>query len=140
MAGFLAFDSGFSSLTPDREISSSVRLQIINSHSLHMDLQSYFHYAIDCTEPRVFNWCDGLLHSIKSQLTKSKNGELKQFGYGSILASFFLERFPHLRLQVYWNILVPRDPRMKQWCDLMSWHVASPIIKYNDIFFDWLET
>jgi hypothetical protein len=34
MAGFLAFDSGFSLLTPDREIPSSVRLQLINSHSL----------------------------------------------------------------------------------------------------------
>jgi hypothetical protein len=34
MAGFLAFDSGFSLLTPDREIPPSVRLQLINSHSL----------------------------------------------------------------------------------------------------------
>jgi hypothetical protein len=34
MVGFLSFDGGFSLLTPDREISSSVRLQLINSHSL----------------------------------------------------------------------------------------------------------
>jgi hypothetical protein len=34
MAGFLAFDSGFSLSTPDREISSSVRPQLIDSHSL----------------------------------------------------------------------------------------------------------
>jgi hypothetical protein len=34
MASFLAFDSGFSLLIPDREISPSVRLQLINSHSL----------------------------------------------------------------------------------------------------------
>jgi hypothetical protein len=34
MAGFLTFDSGFSLLTPDREILPSVRLQLINSHSL----------------------------------------------------------------------------------------------------------
>jgi hypothetical protein len=34
MAGFLAFDSGSSLLTPDREIPLSVRLQLINSHSL----------------------------------------------------------------------------------------------------------
>jgi hypothetical protein len=27
---------------------------------------------------------------------------------------------------------------MKRWCDLMAWHVAGPIIKYNDAFFDWL--
>jgi hypothetical protein len=34
MEGFLTFDSGFSLLTPDQEISSSVRLHLINSHPL----------------------------------------------------------------------------------------------------------
>jgi hypothetical protein len=34
MVGFLAFDSGFSLLTPDREIPPSVQVQLINSHSL----------------------------------------------------------------------------------------------------------
>jgi hypothetical protein len=32
MAGFLTFDSGFSSLTPDWEIPSNVRPQLIYSH------------------------------------------------------------------------------------------------------------
>jgi len=73
---------------------------------------------------------------MKTQLTKSKNGDLKQFGYGSILVYFFLERVPHFLLQVEWGIPSPRDPRMKRWCDLMAWHVACPIIKYNDAFFD----
>jgi hypothetical protein len=34
MAGFLTFDSGFSLSTPNREISSSVRPQLIDSHLL----------------------------------------------------------------------------------------------------------
>jgi hypothetical protein len=34
MAGFLAFDSGFSLLTPDWEIPLSVRPHLIDSHSL----------------------------------------------------------------------------------------------------------
>jgi hypothetical protein len=34
MEGFLAFDNGFSLLTPDRDISLSVRLHLIKSHSL----------------------------------------------------------------------------------------------------------
>jgi hypothetical protein len=54
--------------------------------------------------------------------------------------SFFLERVPVLRLQVEWNIPGPRDPRMLIWCQLMARHVAGPIIKYDDIFFDWLQT
>jgi hypothetical protein len=27
---------------------------------------------------------------------------------------------------------------MLRWCNLMARHVAGPIIKYNDSFFDWL--
>jgi hypothetical protein len=34
MASFLTFDNGFSLLTPDQEIPSSVRLHLIDSHSL----------------------------------------------------------------------------------------------------------
>jgi hypothetical protein len=66
----------------------------------HMALQSYFQYAIECTEPRVFNWSDEVLHSMKRQLMKCRKGDLKQFGYGSLLVSFFLKRVPLLRLQV----------------------------------------
>ena len=104
-----------------------------------MALQSYFQYAIECTEPRVFNWEDVVLRSIKRQLTKCRRGELKQFGYGSLLVSFFLERVPVFRLQVEWNILGPRDPRMLRWCWLMARHIAGSIVKYDDIFFDWIQ-
>jgi hypothetical protein len=104
----------------------------------HMALQSYFQYAIECTEPRVFNWSYTVLHSMKRQLTKCRRGDLKQFGYGSILVFFFLERIPLLQLQVDWGLLAPQDPRMLRWCNLMARHVAGPIIKYNDSFFDWL--
>jgi hypothetical protein len=106
----------------------------------HMALQSYFQYALECMEPRVFNWCEGVLKSMKKQLTKCRSGDLKQFGYGSILVSFFLERVPVLRLQVEWGIPAPQDPRMKRWVDLMARHAAGPIVRYNDVFFDWLRT
>jgi hypothetical protein len=33
MVGFLSFDSGFTSLTPDRKIPSDVQLQLFHSHS-----------------------------------------------------------------------------------------------------------
>ena len=103
-----------------------------------MALQSYFQYAIECTEPQVFNCSDAVLHSMKRKLTKCRRGDLKQFGYGTILVSFFLERVPLLRLQVDWGLSAPRDPRMMRWCNLITRHVAGPMIKYNDSFFDWL--
>jgi hypothetical protein len=113
--------------------------RMAGSSAPHMALQSYFQYAIECTEPRVFNWADAVLRSIKRQLTKCRRGELKQFGYGSLLVSFFLERVPVFRLQVEWDFPGPRDPRMLRWCRLMARHVAGPIVKYDDIFFDWLQ-
>jgi hypothetical protein len=106
------------------------------SKSPHMAIQSFFQYAMECMEPRVFNWRDRVLRSMKKQLRKCKKGDLKQFGYGSILVSLFLERVTHLHLQAEWGIPTPRNPRMKRWCNLMAWHVADPIVKYNDVFFD----
>jgi hypothetical protein len=52
--------------------------------------------------------------------------------------SFFLERVPLLRLQVEWGLPALEDLRMLRWCQVMARHVAGPIIKYNDAFFDWL--
>jgi hypothetical protein len=64
----------------------------------HMALQSHFQYAIECTKPRVFNWADVVLCSVKRQLTKCRRDNLKQFGYGSLLVSLFIERVSLLRL------------------------------------------
>jgi hypothetical protein len=38
---------------------------IVGSSTPHMTLQSYFQYAIECTEPQDFNWADVMLHSMK---------------------------------------------------------------------------
>jgi hypothetical protein len=105
----------------------------------HMALQSYFQYAIECTKPRVFNWSDVVLCSMKRKLTKCRKGDLKKFGYISLLVSVFLERVPLLRLKVEWGLLAPQVLRMLRWCKLMARHVAGSIIKYNDSFFDWLQ-
>jgi hypothetical protein len=75
---------------------------------------------------------------MKKQLTKCRSGGLKHFGYVPILVSFFLERVPFLHLQVEWVITALWDPRMKRWVDLMARHGADRIVRYNDIFFDWL--
>jgi hypothetical protein len=76
---------------------------------------------------------------MKKQLTKCRTGRLKQFGYGSILVSFFLERVPIFHLQhVEWGIPTPQDPQMKIWVDLMAHHGGMPIVTYGPSFFQWL--
>ena len=56
--------------------------------------------AIECMAPTIFNWCEGMLVSLKDQLNKCTRGKLKKFGYGVVLISFFLERVLLMRPQV----------------------------------------
>jgi hypothetical protein len=89
--------------------------RMAGSAAPHMALQSYFQYSLECIEPWVFNWADAVLRNLKKQLTKSRHGDLKQFGYGSLLVSFFYERVPVYRIQADWHFLGPRDPWMLRW-------------------------
>jgi hypothetical protein len=74
---------------------------------------------------------------MKKQLIKCRSGGLKQFGYGSILVSFFLERVLDLRLQVEWGITAPQVSRMKRCVDLMARHGGGPIVRDDDVFIQW---
>jgi len=68
--------------------------RLAGSAALHVANRSYMQYALECLEPKVFNWCDAVLPVMKEQLTKVKNGKSKNFGYGSILTAFALEKIP----------------------------------------------
>ena len=93
-------------------------------------------YAIEDMEPTVFNWAEELLAVFKDQLTKCRQGELKQFGYGSILACFFFEQVPHLRPQVVFTDLRERDPRMMRWVRIMArMGVGRGKVKFGAPFF-----
>ena len=50
--------------------------------------------ATECLSPTIFDWATAVTTNIKRQLTKCKQGRVKQFGYGSIMVSFFFERLP----------------------------------------------
>jgi len=77
-------------------------------------------YALGCLEPKVFKWCEAVFSSMK-ELTKVKNGKTKNFGYGSILISFALERIPLMQPQhISLEVLRSRDPWMQRWVDLMA--------------------
>jgi hypothetical protein len=75
------------------------------------------------------------------QMTKSKTGWLKQFGYGSILVYFFLERVPtmHLHNKEWEEDPNPQDPRMKRWVGRIARHGGGPIVYYDHPFFKWLK-
>ena len=79
-----------------------------------------------------------MLANVKGQLTRAKNGKLKNFGYGSIIVTFGLERIPMLAPQ---NIPVdagqPREPRMVCWVALMARHAIEgvDIVRFPPSYF-----
>ena len=63
--------------------------RIADSTSAHLASKSQVMISIRATEGIVFDWCSGLLASLKDQLTHCRQGRHKQFSYGSILECFF---------------------------------------------------
>jgi hypothetical protein len=53
-------------------------------------------YAVEFLGPTVYEWCTSLLANMNSYLTDCKQGRMMNFGFASILCSFFLERVPGL--------------------------------------------
>ena len=89
--------------------------------------------------PMVYNWAEALLPVFKDQLTKFWQRELKQFGYGSILACFFFKRVPLMRPQVIFTEFRARDPCMLRWVEIMA-HTGGgrAKVKFKASFFRWL--
>ena len=68
--------------------------RVVRSQGVHQAYRAHMLYAIESMAPTTFNWVEALLPIFKDQLTKCRQGELKQFGFGSILACLFFERVP----------------------------------------------
>ena len=108
--------------------------------ALHIANRSYMQYALECLQPKVFNWCDAVLVVMKEQLTKVKSGRLKNFGYGYILTAFALEKIRLMQPQyISLDLPSPTKPRMQSWVDHMSRHAGKPQITFTEAFFRWFE-
>jgi hypothetical protein len=86
----------------------------------------------------MYDWCTSLLANIKSQLTNYKQGRKRNFGFTSILCSFFFEQVLGLNPRVDIDPHRLLDPAMSQWTEVMRWlgggRVPTP---YNNEFFFW---
>ena len=60
--------------------------RVAGSQGVHQASRAHMLYAIEAMAPTVFNWAESMLPIFKDQLTKCRQGELKQFVFGSILA------------------------------------------------------
>ena len=113
--------------------------KVAGTRASHLTSKSHMLYALHCMKPTVFNWCEGMLAGLKSQLNKRKRGTLKQFGYGAVVVSFILQQVPHMRPQVTITRLDPEDPRMLAWVTAMPrLGGGGPKVSYGSGFFRWL--
>lgn len=113
--------------------------RVVGSASCHIATKTQMLYALDCIKPRIFNWCDGILINMKERFTTCRRVQLKDFGYGSLLVSFFLERGPLYRPHdIEIDIPGRREPRMRRWVDIMSRHGGGHVYSYSLALFSWL--
>ena len=64
--------------------------KFVGTISAHLNTMAHMLYSLECMALTVFNWCKGILVSLKDQLNKRKWGKLKQFDYGVVVVSFIL--------------------------------------------------
>jgi hypothetical protein len=96
-----------------------VLTRIIGSASLHWASSSLNLYDLYFLIRTVYDWCTSLLANMKSHLTECKQGGKRNFGFASILCSFFFEQV--LGLGPIFDIISrgPHDPAMAWWTKLM---------------------
>ena len=116
-------------------------VKLCGSAALHVATRSQMRIAVDFFQGTIFNWCEAVLENVKGQLTRAKNGKLNNFGYGSIVVTFSLERIPMLALQHFpVDVGRPREPRMVRWVALMARHSeGGDIVRFPSTYFCWLE-
>ena len=69
---------------------------ITGSAALHQDSHVHMNCVVQCLNAQVFDWSTTLLDCMKRQLTECRMWRHRNFGFGTILCSFFFERVPSL--------------------------------------------
>jgi len=51
--------------------------KLVRITSTHMIMKSHMAYVVECMKPSVFNWWEGVLVSLKNQITQCKTDKKK---------------------------------------------------------------
>jgi hypothetical protein len=73
--------------------------RITGSTDLHQASRVHMHYAMQYLNAQIFDWSTTMLDCMKRQLTECRGRENKNFGFETILCSFFFDRVPSLNPQ-----------------------------------------
>ena len=68
--------------------------RITGSAAVHQASRAQMNCAIQCMNAQIFDWSTTLLESMKRKLIDFRQQTHMNFGFGTILCSFFFERVP----------------------------------------------
>ena len=63
--------------------------RIVGLSSLHQASRPMMFYVVEFMRPTVYDWSTALLVNMKHQLNECKMGRVRNFGFSSILSTFF---------------------------------------------------
>ena len=95
-------------------------------------------YVVECMRPMVYDWSTTLLGNMKQQLNDRNMGRVRNFGFSSILSTFFFECVLRLNPRVDVPLHRVRDPVKRRWEDAMCrLHGGRVSNLYPIEFFPW---
>ena len=135
-----------SSLVPVSRITSltlqtilSLIGRITGSAAVHQASCTQMNCAIQCMNAQIFDWSTTLLESMKRQLTDCRQRTHKNFGFGTILCSFFFERVPCFSPRMTIRGHLATFPAVCRWAALLPRQGGGRTVEaFDDDFFAWL--
>lgn len=111
---------------------------ITGSVALHQASRAHMRCAVQCLNAQIFDWSTTMLDCMKRQLTECREWNNKNFGFGTILCSFFFERVPGLSSRETVRGHVASVPTVCRWEALLPRQGGGRTIEvFDDTFFDW---
>jgi hypothetical protein len=107
--------------------------------ALHQDSRAQMNCVIQCLNAQIFDWSTTLLECMKRQLIDCRLQTQRNFGFGTILCSFFFERVLSFSPQVVVRGHQASLPAMCRWEVLMPRQGGGRTNEsFDDDFFSWL--
>jgi hypothetical protein len=113
--------------------------RITGSTAHHQATRAHLNCALRCLDGQIFDWSTTLLEAMRRQLTDARERTHRNFGFGTILCSFFFERVPCFSPRMTVRGHLASFPAVCRWAALLPRQGGGRTVEsFNDDFFAWL--
>jgi hypothetical protein len=135
-------DQGSSSIPVSRITSLTLQTilsligQITGCMAVHQASCAQMNCAVQCMNAQIYDWSTTLLASMTGQLTTCRQRTHRNFGFGTILCSFFFERVPCFSPRMTVQGHLATFPAVCRWAALLPRQGGGRTMEaFNDEFF-----